>query len=312
MWPIRDECDVLIVGSGAAGLTAGLVALAEKRNVQVVSGGQGATAMSSGVVDLCGYYPDGSLCLQPLKGIKAWCEVMDHLYGALQVEEDVLAAGLNFFQDQISPYLTYTGNLNQNMLLPTTLGTYKPTCLAPVTVAGGNLRELEGNVYVIGFARYPDFDPDFITLSLIDLQEQGAGTCCQVKIVWQSQRIDLPFLSQYPYVSAAELAQLFQRRENLVALLEKLRHVVEKGAAGVGLPPVMGYSKAEENIRYLSMVCVPVFELLPVTRSIPFRLQEALRRLLPQRWRKGADFTATTLQCADGRIEVRGIRRGEE
>ncbi|NLC39241.1 MAG: FAD-binding protein, partial [Clostridia bacterium] len=49
MWPIRDECDVLIVGSGAAGLTAGLVALAEKRNVQVVSGGQGATAMSSGV-----------------------------------------------------------------------------------------------------------------------------------------------------------------------------------------------------------------------------------------------------------------------
>jgi glycerol-3-phosphate dehydrogenase subunit B len=317
MWPIKDECDVLIVGSGVAGLTAGLAALAEKQDVQVVSSGQGATAMSSGVVDLCGYYPDGSLCLQPLKGIKAWGEVKDHIYAVLKVGEDVLAPGLGFFQDQISPYLTYAGNLAENMYLPTTLGTYKPTCLAPVTAAGGNLRELDGNVFVVGFNRFPDFAPDFVVRSLTDLLQRGADTWCQGEIVWKSQRIDLPFLSQYPYVSAAELAQLFDRKENLVALLEELQDLVEKGgAAGLGLPPVMGYSKAEENIRHLrDELGVPVFELLPVTHSIPgLRFQEALQKAFYHKGgrRPECDFTATALNYAGDRVELIGVCRSEE
>ena len=75
----------------------------------------------------------------------------------------------------------------------------------------------------------------------------------------------------------------------------------------------MGYSKAEENIRYLSKDCVPVFELLPVTRSIPgLRRRKAGKAFTTKVEKAERDFTATTLQCADGRIEVRGIRRGEE
>ena len=56
---MRLEPDILIIGGGMAGLAAGTIAAESGLETLLIRRGQGATAFSSGAIDVIGYPPEG-------------------------------------------------------------------------------------------------------------------------------------------------------------------------------------------------------------------------------------------------------------
>lgn len=313
----KKETDIIVIGSGVGGLIAGLTALEHGHEVQIISKGKGASIMSAGVIDVCGYYPKGDLCLEPMKGIKAWGKDSRHLFNNLGLGKNI-NAGLDFFKKQVATGgLSYVGNTEKNMLLPTILGTIKPTCLAPYTAADGDLGNIEGRVGLVGFKHFPEFSPSLATASL---KEQFSLTDTYnpgKNVNWEPITLDLAEVSKRPYASPMEVAEMFDRQEVFEILLDKLSCLLKEDRWDcIGLPPVMGFLRAEENIRNLkSELAMPVFELLPLSPSIPgFRLLHSLEECyhLKSGRRSEQNFSVISLKSRNGKIELTGLFRGKE
>ena len=146
--------DVVVVGTGTAGLTAA-VALAESgARVLVVAKGVGATHLSPATIDVLGYAPDR--VQRPLDALEALAP--DHPYAL--VGAPGVAAAIAWFKDRIvrgslAPY-AYEGDGSENFLLPTAIGVPRPSAVVPETMAGGDLRD-GAPVCVVGFRALKDF-----------------------------------------------------------------------------------------------------------------------------------------------------------
>ncbi|MHA1832917.1 MAG: FAD-dependent oxidoreductase, partial [Candidatus Baldrarchaeia archaeon] len=78
------EFDVVVIGCGAAGLMSAYELSKRNNSVLVVSRGLGATAMSSGTIDLMGYFPSGKFVETPMDAVKKIAEKYpQHPYGVL-------------------------------------------------------------------------------------------------------------------------------------------------------------------------------------------------------------------------------------
>ncbi|KLU17595.1 hypothetical protein ABE79_17795 [Proteus mirabilis] len=67
--------DVIIIGSGLAGLTAGIRLAEAGKSCAIISNGQSALHFSSGSLDLLTHLPDGSLVTQPKKALATLAEL---------------------------------------------------------------------------------------------------------------------------------------------------------------------------------------------------------------------------------------------
>jgi choline dehydrogenase-like flavoprotein len=153
--------DVIVIGAGMAGMTAGLRLAQEGLDVLVVSAGQGCLALAPGVVDVLGYTPQ--LVEAPARQLPAFIQDHpEHPYANLSVSE--LGESLDWFKEVAAP-LGYTGSLEHNQLMPTGLGALRPTALVPETMAAGNL-VAGGSVLVVGLTGYRDFYPNLIADNL--------------------------------------------------------------------------------------------------------------------------------------------------
>jgi glycerol-3-phosphate dehydrogenase subunit B len=151
--------DVIVVGTGVAGLTAAVRLAESGARVLVLAKGVGATHLSAGTVDVLGYAPDR--VEHPAAALPAFiAEHPEHPYA--HVGADGIGAAVAWFQDRIAngslaPY-AYSGSIDENLLLPTALGVPRPSAIVPETMAGGDLRA-GGPVVVAGFRAFRDFHP---------------------------------------------------------------------------------------------------------------------------------------------------------
>lgn len=141
--------DVVIIGTGLAGLTAALKALEQGLRTIVVSRGASTLEVMSGCIDLYGAAED------PWLGIGALIrENPGHPYALL--EEENIYQALSFFIQEVKgicPYHHQEGF--QNYRIPTALGQMRTTCLLPQgQVAAADADE---HVLVVGFKGYRDF-----------------------------------------------------------------------------------------------------------------------------------------------------------
>ena len=128
--------DVLVVGTGLAGLTAAVRLAQSGARVRVLAKGVGATHLGGGTIDVLGYAPER--VDRPGEALAALSP--SHPYARVGVQR--VAAALDWFKAQFRRAgYAYTGSLDENLLLPTAIGVPKPTALAPVTMAGGDLRD---------------------------------------------------------------------------------------------------------------------------------------------------------------------------
>src|SRR3954447_12987683 len=136
--------DVLVVGTGVAGLTAAVRLAQSGARVRVLAKGVGATHLGGGTIDVLGYAPQR--IDRPGKALAAFvAEHPAHPYARVGVQR--VGAALDWFKDlvaggSLAPY-AYTGSLDENLLLPTAIGVAKPSALVPITMAGGDMRAVE-------------------------------------------------------------------------------------------------------------------------------------------------------------------------
>lgn len=263
--------DVAVIGAGAAGLVAALRAAAGGARVTVLAKGYGATALSSGLVDVLGYTPEGEPVDELWPVLRGW-RWQEHPYRLAGLNlEHALREAITFFSAAVAEGgLPYARAAENNGYFATALGTFKPSFCAPLTCAGGNLRDLRGRVMVLGFKEYPDVAADFVAASLNDLRSLlPLGTVHEME--WVSREVSLPFLVGRRVTRGREIADLLDDEENLTSLLEVIRPLVGGGRyAAVALPPVIGLKRAVSNIGLLQQgLGVKVFELLPGPHSVP-------------------------------------------
>lgn len=303
--------DVLVVGTGLAGLTAAVRLAQSGARVGVLAKGVGATHLGGATIDVLGYAPER--IERPGEALAAFiAEHPDHPYA--HVGAPRVAAALDWFKERVSggslaPY-AYAGSLEQNLLLPTAIGVPKPSALAPVTVAGGDLRALEA-VLAVGFRGLKDYHPGLLADGLKRTWPSVAARATELRLDVEGR----------PEFNAQGLARAFDRRDFRRTVIAQLSARV-RPAEAVAFPAALGIARPHEVWSELERgLGRPVFEVPTLPPSVPGMrvfaiLREALRRaggtLRLNNVVVGAEYEQGRLRALRVRVGLREERHGAD
>ncbi len=154
--------DIVVIGSGLAGLTAALAGARQGKSVTMLTYGSGSLSLNSGVIDLLGYDVQHRLVRSPREAIAHLPEIHPyHKIGLAAVEQSI-----QFFKEFTSQAgFPYTGSLDTQILVPTAVGTLKPTGLAPESLDGSELMAKK-RIIVVGIKGLKDFYADLVAKNL--------------------------------------------------------------------------------------------------------------------------------------------------
>lgn len=251
--------DVLVVGAGLAGLTAVWQLATQQKKVRLVSKGWGATHWHSGCIDVLGYYPIEES--QPVESpgvtlAKLIADQPEHPYalvGVAGVEEaltafQTLCAGAGY---------PLRGSLDKNWLLPSAVGTFRPTCLAPETMIAGDLRR-DDPMLIVGIKQLVDFYPNIIAENLV---KQGVDAAHLM--------LDLPKLAQRNFNTPVSIGSMMEQPNFRADLVQLIKPKLGK-AKRVGLPAILGRHPSLTIKNDLEkQLGVPVFEIPGLPPSLP-------------------------------------------
>ena len=256
---MSTQNDVLVVGAGLAGLTAVWQLASHGKKVRLVSKGWGATHWHSGCIDVLGYYPVDDPEPVESAGVtlaKLIADQPEHPYALVSIAG--VEAALKAFQALCAEAgYPLHGSLDKNWLLPSAVGTFRPTCLAPETMIAGDLRR-DDPMLVVGIKQLVDFYPNIIAENLV---KQGVDA--------DHLMVDLPPLAQRnfntPIIIGSKMEEASFRAELVRQIKPKLG-----GARRVGLPAILGRlpSLAIKN-DLEQQLGLPVFEIPGLPPSLP-------------------------------------------
>jgi glycerol-3-phosphate dehydrogenase subunit B len=262
--------DVIVVGCGLAGLTAGVRLAEAGARVLVLAKGVGATHLAPGTIDVLGYRGEERIDkpLAALGGLGA-----EHPYA--RVGADGVVAAIEWFTARVAggalaPY-AYAGSAEENLLLPTAVGVARPSAVVPETMAAGDLRSSDP-VVAVGFRGLKDFHPMLLADMLTRAGVRARGI--ELELVPEA-RAD---------VNALGYARAFDDpafRGHVVSQLAGRRLA---GAERVAFPAVLGIADPHGAWSALERALGRrVFEVPTLPPSVPGMrvfavLREALRR----------------------------------
>jgi glycerol-3-phosphate dehydrogenase subunit B len=239
--------DLIVIGTGLAGLTAARTALAAGAKVLIVGRGMGALTLFGNSIDVLGEIPPGKDLAQAMV---PWIAAHpDHPYARTGWEG--ISRGLEEFRALFPKPYDFVAPGSGNALLPTGAGTLRPTYLMPVTMAGGAVMA-PSETLIVGLRGFKDFQGDTVSLHL---------KCRGVTV--SLPRYGLEGLA------ALALARLMEEE----AFRERLGEAILRQMAGerfIGLPAVLGLRDPASVLRTLEAVTgARVFEIPMLPPSIP-------------------------------------------
>lgn len=265
--------DVIVIGIGLAGLTAGVRLAQAGRRVLMLAKGVGGTHLGGGTIDVLGY-GDG-LIERPAAALPDFLAARpDHPYARTGLSV-LRAAAAWFLRTQEAGGYPFAGSVEDNHLLPTAAGAVKPSALVPRSMTGGDLRS-GGQVVIVGFRNLKDFYPALLSDNLTHATLPGrAGVSARPILV------DPPGLAGEADLSPLDLARAFDRPDFRATLAADVRSQLRPGER-VGFPAVIGLRDplaAWQDLQ--ARVGAPVFEIPTLPPSIPgMRIFERLDRAL--------------------------------
>ncbi len=268
---IDISCDVMIIGSGLAGMAAAL--FAGSAHIDTVQAGVvGELGFASGLLDLLGVHPvsDARWVKDPWQGIIDMTrDEPDHPYARMDIGAIRLSMQhfLSFLAQSGYPYHTEP---DANMEVLTPAGTTKPTYAVPHTMRQGASALAEGK---------PCLLVDFNGLKGFSAAQIAASQAARWPAL-RAVRIDFPDAKGELYTERmARALDLAESRQKLIAAVKPHVHGVE----AVGLPAVLGlYQTLPAMDDFSKGWGVPVFEIptmLPAVTGL--RLQEIFQQRLP-------------------------------
>ena len=267
--------DTLVIGAGLAGLTTANQLVQAGQKVLLIATGAGALLLASGCIDVLGFQPpdSGKPVKNPLDCVTNFLQdrPADHPYQ--QIGLGHIEAGLQAFLDLTEQAgLAYQGNAAKNWWLPSPAGAVHPTCLAPTSLANGELSQ-GGTMLIVGFPQLRDFYPALISQNL-NAQVLGVTTT--------SAAVELPPIpaADQMNVTPIELALAFEQTEFRQRVVQRLKPKI-KNVDRIGFPAVLGLNRHHEVLGDLEeKLGKTVFEISTLPPSVPGRrLFERLRHL---------------------------------
>ena len=270
---MSTQNDVLVVGAGLAGLTAVWQLATQQKKVRLVSKGWGATHWHSGCIDVLGYYPVDEP--QPVESpgvtlAKLITDQPQHPYALVGVSG--VEAALEAFKTLCAGAgYPLHGSLDKNWLLPSAVGTFRPTCLAPETMIAGDLRR-DDPMLVVGIKQLVDFYPNLVAENLT---KQGIDTTHLM--------LDMPTLAQRNFTTPVLLGSIMEQDDFRAELVEGIKPKLGE-AKRVGLPAILGRRSSLAIKNDLeAQLGVPVFEIPGLPPSLPgMRLHAILLQAIEQ------------------------------
>jgi glycerol-3-phosphate dehydrogenase subunit B len=239
--------DLIVLGTGLAGLTAAQTAVETGAKVLIVGRGMGAVTLFGNTIDLLGTIPPGT---DIAEGIARWiADHPEHPYARTGVKgiEDALAD----FRGLFPPPYGFAAEDNGNSLLPTGAGTMRPTYLFPVTMAAGAAM-IPSETLIVGFRGFKDFQGDTVSLHL---------KCRGVNLA----------LPRYGLEGTTALA--LARLMDAASFRERLGEAIRRQMGGerfIGLPAVLGLRNPAAVLKTLEKTTgARVFEIPLLPPSIP-------------------------------------------
>ncbi|MBU1344992.1 MAG: glycerol-3-phosphate dehydrogenase subunit GlpB [Proteobacteria bacterium] len=266
------ETDLLIIGSGMAGMSAALFA-ANRRINTILSGGAGGFEYSSGLLDLWGISltQKGRITKKPWDMLARLSDQNpDHPYANLK-KETIKQAFLELTTALKPQGLTYTGYDALNVTVMTPFGTLRPTYRLPLTM-GSNAAAVKEKepCLILDFKGLREFSAVFFK-EMMKKDWKGLTTQC----------LEFPGTQLRSQVFAPFLARSFETQQ----IQEKFIHMVKpvlKGKTYLGLPAILGVHSSEKILTTLEKeLGVKIFEIPTSPVSVPgIRLKETLMKAL--------------------------------
>ena len=151
----------IVISGGFAGMIAAFVA-SEKDKVKLLTYGAGTFSLQSGVIDVLGYDAAHRPIDSPAAGIKNL--PAHHPYK--KIGAPALEKACEFFLNLMTKNgLPYHGSTARQILIPTAVGTLKPTCLAPKFSDAAVLKSAK-KIVVVGVRGLKDFYPALVAGNL--------------------------------------------------------------------------------------------------------------------------------------------------
>lgn len=232
--PARIACDVCVVGSGMAGMSAALFA-ANRGLATVLVGRTGEIIFATGLLDLLGVHPigEGKIWSDPWAGMAALVKDLPrHPYAHLAAGEirAALDEVLRFFE---ANGLAYAGLPERNVVVPTAVGTLKTTYRVPQTMwQAVSAWERRAPCLLVDIQGLKGFSA-----------RQVAETLTHVWPGLQTARVVFSGTHAGSEVFAERLARSLELEKNRETFADALTPHV-KGVGIVGLPAILGISKS--------------------------------------------------------------------
>lgn len=279
---MADEYQVVVIGSGAAGCAAALAAAEAGATVGMVRGAPGATALSSGAVDLGAGPAERPGDAWAGRPSLAETYASNRRRGPHPLDiASVDAAGAQAALAALAARLDCleARSLEEPLLvLPTDLGTFKSTALASPWAAPGHLPGLAGKrVGVAGIAGHPG-QQQHLACGLLGALARRGG----VELELIPLQLPLLRLRGEELAGPVDLARLVERPDTLERVADWLgRQARELALDHLLLPPLMGLH-GWPGVRDRITAEAPASELLAAASpSLPgLRLAAALEGLI--------------------------------
>ncbi len=261
--------DLLVIGAGLAGLSAGLSAAEKGLTVRIVAKGLGSLHWGAGTIDVLGYLPgEADAVADPFASLEQLPE--RHPYRI--VGGEALATSLRRFQTIAADAgIAYIGapGFDRNQLLPSAVGAVRPVFLAPESQAKGDVQE-SAPMLIVGIEGMRDFYPMLVAENLGKQRVNArAAFVPWATVAAQTDRNNVQL--------AAGLEDAGQRRK----LAQALKALVKPGER-IGLPAILGMGAHKAVLAELEAgTGAEIFEIPTLPPSVPgARLHQALRRRL--------------------------------
>jgi glycerol-3-phosphate dehydrogenase subunit B len=273
---VTGVTELLVIGGGMAGAMAALSARRWDADVVLARRSFGATALSSGAVDVAAdpRAPSGDLRSQLVAPEQAARELArslpDHPYAILARQLPRLRETLRFAAEQLSSVLAPPGE--RNALLPTPLGTVKPAAMAQISQTGADLASLPPLVAVVQLRMSIGDDARIIAQGL-ESAAAALGRSLRAVVVESGYFAMVDDALRSPY----ERAELLERPGAIDEFAKELRVRLPPGIGAILLPPIFGMHDPSLVSKLAGLLGVPCAEVLSAAPSVPgIRLQQAI------------------------------------
>lgn len=267
-WNIM-KFDIIIIGGGLSGLTAGIALAQAGKEVAVVSAGQSSLHFGSGSLDLLGCDQQGNEVTNPIEAIASLND--EHPYKKVK---DIEAIALQAKQLLNEAGIATTGNASVNHWRLTPIGALKPTWLTVNGMATvPSPKEMPWKrVALVNIINYLDFPTKFIAAGL-----RNKGVEVDVKA------FTIPELQQLrkspSEMRSTNIAKVIESNDIVGKIAGEVNNIAGDGYDMVLLPAVLGIANDNISQRLLKLINVPASYVATLPPSVTgVRIQTLLRK----------------------------------